>query len=98
MWSGAADISFRRAAPGERPDILIGAQAEPRRIAFALDVLHDAAAAEDGVAPLVRANAIRFNPEIAGRPTAAGRTSGPAHHARRRDRPRDRPTIRRRAR
>lgn len=63
MWSGAADISFRRAAPGERPDILIGAQAEPRRIAFA-NVWHDAAAAQDGVAPLVRAT-ICFNPEIA---------------------------------
>ena len=44
MWSGAADVRFRRAAPAERPDILIGAQAAPRRIAFA-NVWHEAEAA-----------------------------------------------------
>ncbi len=75
MWSGAADIEFRRAAAGEQPDILIGAQARPRRIAFA-NVWHDAAAAEDGVAPLTRAT-ICFNPEVAwtteGRAPRAGR-------------------------
>ena len=35
---------FRRAASGERPDILIGAQARPRRVAFA-NVWRDARAA-----------------------------------------------------
>lgn len=62
MWSGAAGISFHPAGPDERPDILIGAQAAPRRVAFA-NVWHDASAARDGVAPLVRAT-ICFNPEI----------------------------------
>jgi len=75
MWSGAADIDFRRAAAGERPDILIGAQARPRRIAFA-NVWHDAAAAAEGVAPLTRAT-ICFNPNMAwtteGRAPRAGR-------------------------
>lgn len=63
MWSAAARIDFRRAAPGERPDILIGTQAKPRRIAFA-NVWHDAEAAENGVAPLTAAT-ICFNPEAA---------------------------------
>jgi hypothetical protein len=63
MWSGASGIVFRRAAPGQQPDILIGAQAEPRRIAFA-NVWHDAAAARDGVAPLRKAT-ICFNPDRA---------------------------------
>ena len=63
MWSGAADIEFRRAAAGERPDILIGAQGRPQRIAFA-NVWHDADAAVDGVAPLSRAT-ICFNPDVA---------------------------------
>lgn len=74
MWSGAADVAFRRAAPGERPDILIGAQATPRRIAFA-NVWHEARAARAGVAPLLRAT-ICFNPEVAwstGRAPRAGR-------------------------
>ncbi len=75
MWSGAADIAFRRAAAGETADILIGSQAAPRRIAFA-NVWHDAAAAADGVAPLTRAT-ICFNPELGwtiadGAPGAAG--------------------------
>lgn len=60
MWSVAANLRFRPAAAGEAPDILIGAQALPRRIAFA-NVWFDAAAAEDGVAPLERAT-ICFNP------------------------------------
>jgi hypothetical protein len=63
MWSAAADIEFRRARPGERPDILIGAQGEPWRIAFA-NVWHDAARAAHGVAPLTRAT-ICFNPDAA---------------------------------
>ena len=61
MWSRAADIRFRPAGAGERPDILIGAQGVPRRIAFA-NVWHDAAAARGGIAPLTRAT-ICFNPE-----------------------------------
>lgn len=60
MWSAAADIDFRRAGLGERPDILIGAQGEPRRVAFA-NVWHDTDAAVAGVAPLTRAT-ICLNP------------------------------------
>lgn len=75
MWSRAADIDFRRAAAGERPDILIGAQAHPRRIAFA-NVWHAENAAERDVAPLTRAT-ICFNPDLAwsddGRVPRAGR-------------------------
>lgn len=60
MWSRAADITFRPAAGGEMPDILIGAQGEPEGIAFA-NVWHGTA--EAGVAPLTRAT-ICFNPEL----------------------------------
>lgn len=63
MWSAAARIEFRRAGPGERPDILIGTQAKPRRIAFA-NVWHEAEAAAGGIAPLTAAT-ICFNPEAA---------------------------------
>ncbi len=35
IWSRAADLRFREALPGERPDILIGAEGVPSRIAFA---------------------------------------------------------------
>ena len=73
MWSREADVRFRRAAPGERPDILIGVQGEPERIAFA-NVWHGPGAA--GVAPLTAAT-ICFNPEQAWSagegPLAAGR-------------------------
>jgi hypothetical protein len=62
MWSSEADLRFRPARPGEEPDILIGAQGEPRRIAFA-NVWHDPGRAADGVAPLARAT-ICFNPEV----------------------------------
>ena len=61
MWSREADVAFRRAGPGEVPDILIGAQGVPERVAFA-NVWHGEAAA--GVAPLARAT-ICFNPELA---------------------------------
>jgi hypothetical protein len=73
LWSDAAGIAFRRAAPGTRPDILIGAQAEPRRIAFA-NVWWDADAARGGVAPLSGAT-ICLNPEqrwSAARPAPQG--------------------------
>jgi len=63
MWSKAANLRFRPAAVGEAPDILIGVQAEPRRIAFA-NVWHATMAARDGVAPLTRAT-ICFNPHRA---------------------------------
>ncbi len=63
MWSVAADVRFRPAEAGETPDILIGAQGKPRRIAFA-NVWFDGAAARDGVAPLTQAT-ICFNPELA---------------------------------
>jgi hypothetical protein len=45
MWETAANIRFRRAADGERPNILIGAQAEPEGWAFA-DVFYDTASPE----------------------------------------------------
>jgi hypothetical protein len=61
MWSREADLRFRPAASGEAPDILIGAQGEPHRIAFA-NVWHGAETA--GIAPLTRA-AICFNPLLA---------------------------------
>ena len=61
MWSRAADLRFREAVPGERPDILIGAQGEPEGVAFA-DVWHGPGA--NGMAPLVRAS-VCFNPEVA---------------------------------
>lgn len=61
MWSRAADLHFREAAPGETPDILIGAQGEPEGIAFA-NVWHGPG--RDGVAPLTRAT-VCFNPEVA---------------------------------
>lgn len=63
MWSVVADIRFRPAAQGEVPDILIGAQGVPHRIAFA-NVWFDDAAADRGSAPLTRAT-ICFNPQIA---------------------------------
>ncbi len=59
MWSAAADVRFRRAEPGERPDILIGAQGEPTRIAYT-NVWHGPGT---GIAPLTRAT-ICFNPEV----------------------------------
>jgi hypothetical protein len=62
LWGEAADISFRPAAPGEIPDILIGAQGRPDRIAFA-NVWPDRERAVAGVAPLARAT-ICLNPEL----------------------------------
>jgi hypothetical protein len=53
MWSREADLRFRPAADGEAPDILIGAQGTPRRIAFA-NVWHGDAA-PGTIAPLQRA-------------------------------------------
>ena len=61
IWSREADLRFRPAAPGETPDILIGAEGAPRRIAFA-DVWHGAGAG--GIAPLTQA-ILCFNPEVA---------------------------------
>jgi hypothetical protein len=61
MWSRAADVAFRPAGPGETPDILIGAQARPKGIAFA-NVWHGAP--DRGVAPLTRAT-ICLNPTLA---------------------------------
>jgi hypothetical protein len=40
MWQAAANISFRKAAPDEAADILIGAQADPEGWAFA-DVFYN---------------------------------------------------------
>jgi hypothetical protein len=61
IWSREADLVFRPAAAGEAPDILIGAEGEPLRIAFA-NVWHGAG--RDGIAPLTRAT-ICFNPRVA---------------------------------
>jgi hypothetical protein len=71
LWRRAADVSFRPARPGERPDILIGAQGRPDDIAFA-NVWPDRGRAVAGVAPLARA-AICLNPELVWVPDAAVR-------------------------
>ena len=76
MWSGKADIRFRRAGPGEAPDILIGAQGVPERVAFA-NVTHGPIGARRHRAPDKR----RRLPQSAGdlehrsRGTRAARTS-----------------------
>lgn len=62
LWGAAAAITFREAAAGEEPDILIGVQGTPRRVAFA-NVWLDRTRAANGVAPLTRA-AICFNPTL----------------------------------
>ena len=61
MWSREADLRFRPAAAGEAPDILIGAQGAPRRIAFA-NVWHGDAA-PGRMARLERAT-ICLNPAV----------------------------------
>ncbi len=63
LWERVADLEFRPAGPGERPDILIGAQGTPERIAFA-NVWHAAAPAGGDIASLTRAT-ICFNPQVA---------------------------------
>ena len=60
IWSSEANVTFRPAAPGEAPDILIGAEGEPRRVAFA-NVWHGPG--RDGIAALTRAT-ICFNPKV----------------------------------
>ena len=62
MWSEKGDVRFRRAADDERPDILIGAQGEPEKIAFA-DVRHDPSTAAGTVAPIRHAT-ICLNPQL----------------------------------
>ena len=49
MWSREADLQFRPARAGEAPDILIGAQGRPERIAFA-NVWHAAPAPGGAIA------------------------------------------------
>ena len=61
IWSREVDLRFRPAVAGEAPDILIGAEGEPVRIAFA-NVWHGEG--RDGVAPLTRAT-ICLNPLVA---------------------------------
>jgi len=70
LWSAIADIRFRPAAPGETPDILIGAQGTPDHIGFA-NVWPDRTRAERGVAPLARAT-ICLNPDLVWVPDNAG--------------------------
>ncbi len=70
LWGDAAGVHFRRAGPGETPDILIGAQGEPDHVAFA-NVWTDHERAVAGVAPLTHAT-ICFNPALAWVPDAAG--------------------------
>ena len=53
MWEAAANITFREAAEGTRPDILIGAQVEPEGWAFA-EVFYDTASSEP-IKPISRA-------------------------------------------
>lgn len=54
LWSAAAGIAFRPAGPGERAEIVIGAQPGMRRAAYA-DVRPDPRQAAGGVAPLAQA-------------------------------------------
>jgi Matrixin len=68
MWSREADLQFRPAREGETPDILIGAQGRPERIAFA-NVWHAAPAPGGAIAGLTRAT-ICFNPELSWSTTA----------------------------
>ena len=68
MWAAVAGIVFRPAGPGERPDILIGAQGRPQRIAFA-NVWWEEAAAANGRSPLTRAT-VCFNPRVRWRTVA----------------------------
>ena len=78
LWSAAAAVSFREARPGERPDILIGAQGRPEGIAFA-NVWPDRGRAHDrrGAAgrgddlPQSRRSPGCRTPRVAGRPTSA---------------------------
>ena len=63
LWSGVADIRFRPARPGEVPDVTIGAQGQPDRVAFA-NVWPDRTRASRGVAPLARAT-VCLNPTLA---------------------------------
>jgi hypothetical protein len=63
LWSGVADIRFRPARRGEVPDVLIGAQGRPDRVAFA-NVWPDRQRAFRGVAPVARAT-ICLNPTLA---------------------------------
>lgn len=53
MWEAAANVRFREAPEGARPDILIGAQVEPEGWAFA-EVFYDLASPEP-VKPISRA-------------------------------------------
>jgi hypothetical protein len=63
LWSGVADVRFRPARAGEVPDVTIGAQGRPDRVAFA-NVWPDRTRAARGVAPLARAT-ICLNPTLA---------------------------------
>lgn len=54
MWSRAAAIVFRPAVAGEAPDILIGAEGTPRKIAFT-NVWHAKPTSGSGMASLTRA-------------------------------------------
>jgi hypothetical protein len=69
LWGAAADIAFRPARPGETPDILIGSQGRPDRIAFA-NVWPDRTRGKAGVRPLARAT-ICLNPDLVWVPDAA---------------------------
>ena len=60
MWEAAADLTFRKAAPDEPANILIGAQRDPEGWAFA-NLTHDAASPL-AIKPISRA-LICLNPE-----------------------------------
>ncbi len=97
MWSRAANLRFRAAAPGETPDILIGAQGEPEGIAFA-NVWHG-----PGEGGRRAAHPRHGLPQPRGRlddrrRAGADRGLRPRHRPRPRDRPRDRPRPSRAAR
>ena len=60
MWEAAADLTFRKAAPDEPADIVIGAQVDPEGWAFA-NLSYDAASPLP-IKPISRA-LICLNPE-----------------------------------
>lgn len=69
LWSAVADIRFREVPDGEGAQIVIGAQAEPRGIAYVNVTLGDDR--NEAIAALTRST-ICLNPEVAWTPSQDG--------------------------